>query len=56
MRDEHGYTGGNTSVKHYVRGARIAAREMFVPLIHPQGHAQVVTCLRHLLSRGPHAF
>ena len=41
LRDEHGYQGGNTSVKDYVRGARVTAREMFVPLIHPPGHAQV---------------
>ena len=41
LRDEHGYAGGNTSVKDYVRGARITAREMFVPLIHPPGHAQI---------------
>jgi transposase len=28
-------------VKDYVRGARVRAREMFVPLLHPPGHAQV---------------
>ena len=26
LRDEHGYAGGHTSVKDYVRGARITAR------------------------------
>jgi transposase len=41
LRDEHGNAGGNTSVKDYVRGARIKAREMFLPLIQPPGHAQV---------------
>jgi transposase len=41
LRDEHGYTGGATVVKDYVAGARIKAREMFVPLAHPPGHAQV---------------
>jgi transposase len=41
LRDEHGYTGGATVVKDYVAGARIKAREMFVPLSHPPGHAQV---------------
>lgn len=41
LRVEHGYTGGNTVVKDYVRGAKITAREMFVPLAHPPGHAQV---------------
>ena len=41
LRDEHGYAGGETVVKDYVRGGRIKAREMFVPLVHPPGHAQV---------------
>lgn len=41
LRDEHGYKGGATVVKDYVAGARIKAREMFVPLAHPPGHAQV---------------
>ena len=41
LRDEHGYAGGMTVVKDYVAGARIKAREMFVPLAHPPGHAQV---------------
>ena len=29
------------TVKDYVRGARVRVREMFVPLLHPPGHAQV---------------
>jgi transposase len=41
LRDEYGYAGGATVVKDYVRGARIKVREMFVPLAHPPGHAQV---------------
>jgi transposase len=41
LRDEHGYVGGMTVVKDYVASARIKAREMFVPLAHPPGHAQV---------------
>ncbi len=41
LRDEHGYEGGVTVVKDYVCGARVTAREMFVPLAHPPGHAQV---------------
>jgi len=41
LRDEHGYAGGMTVVKDYVAGARIKVREMFVPLAHPPGHAQV---------------
>src|SRR4051812_35220560 len=41
LRDEHGYAGGTTVVKDYVRIARGRLRETFVPLAHPPGHAQV---------------
>jgi len=41
LRIEHGFSGGYTVVKDYVRLARMRAREMFVPLVHPPGHAQV---------------
>jgi transposase len=41
LRDEHGFTGGYTVVKDYVRQMRVQARETFVPLAHPPGHAQV---------------
>ena len=41
LRDEHGYAGGLTVVKDYVRIARGRQRETFVPLAHPPGHAQV---------------
>jgi transposase len=41
LRDEHGYGGGYTVVKDYVRVARARGRETFVPLSHPPGHAQV---------------
>ena len=40
LRDEHGFTGGYTIVKEYVRERRLRMREMFVPLVHPPGHAQ----------------
>jgi transposase len=40
LRDEHGFTGGYTIVKDYVREHRRRGREMFVPLHHPPGHAQ----------------
>jgi transposase len=40
LRDEHGFTGGITIVKDYVAGWRQRAREVFVPLVHPPGHAQ----------------
>jgi transposase len=41
LRMEHGYTGGYTVVKDYVRIARARSREVFIPLAHPPGHAQV---------------
>ncbi len=41
LRDEHGFTGGYTIVKDYVRERRSRTREMFVPLAHSPGHAQV---------------
>ncbi|KUO66925.1 MAG: transposase [Alphaproteobacteria bacterium BRH_c36] len=40
LRDEHGFTGGMTIVKDYVAGWRQRTQEMFVPLVHPPGHAQ----------------
>src|ERR687894_1600432 len=41
LRDEHGFGGGYSTVKDDVRQARGRAREAFVPLAHPPGHAQV---------------
>jgi len=41
LRDEHGYDGGITIVKDYVRQARQRSAERFVPLAHPPGHTQV---------------
>ncbi len=40
LRDEHGFTGGITIVKDYVAGCQQRSAEMFVPLVHPPGHAQ----------------
>ena len=40
LRDEHGFTGGYTIVKDYIRERERRGREMFVPLSHPPGHAQ----------------
>ena len=40
LRDEHGFAGGYTIVKDYIREHRRRGREMFVPLHHPPGHAQ----------------
>ena len=41
LRDEHGYAGGLTIVKDYVLVRRQHQREVFVPLRHDPGHAQV---------------
>ena len=40
LRAEHGFTGGYTIVKGYMRERERRGREMFVPLAHPPGHAQ----------------
>jgi transposase len=40
LRDEHGFEGGYTTVKNYVREHGRRSREMFVPLAHAPGHAQ----------------
>jgi len=40
LKDEHGFTGGYTIVKDYVRGEQVRSREMFVPLTHAPGEAQ----------------
>lgn len=41
LRDEHGYTGGLTVLGDYVRAQKLRSREVFVPLSHKPGHAQV---------------
>jgi len=40
LRDEHGFKGCYTIVKDYVREQTVRGREVFVPLLHPCGHAQ----------------
>jgi len=40
LRAEHGYTGGYTIVKDYVRESKVSGQEMFVPLTHAPGEAQ----------------
>lgn len=40
LRAEHGYTGGYTIVKDYVRNQKLGGREMFIPLSHAPGEAQ----------------
>ncbi len=41
LRDEHGFTGKITIVTDYVREKKRRTREVFVPLVHAPGHAQV---------------
>ena len=41
LRDEHGYRGGLTVVKQAVAAWRLRSAEVFVPLAHPPGEAQV---------------
>jgi transposase len=41
LRDEHGFTGGRTIVRDYVASARVRSKEVFIPLSHRPGHAQV---------------
>ncbi len=41
LRDEHRYDGGVSIVRAYVHEQRQRLREMFVPLRHDPGHAQV---------------
>jgi len=41
LRDEHGFTGKLTIVTDYVREKRRQTQEVFVPLTHAPGHAQV---------------
>lgn len=41
LRDEYGFDGGITIIKDYVRKRRQHSQEVFVPLSHAPGHAQV---------------
>ena len=41
LRNEHGFTGGYTTVAEYVREQKQRSQEVFIPLEHPPGHAQV---------------
>jgi transposase len=40
LRDEHGYTGSEITVRRYVAQQRRHSAEVFVPLSHPPGEAQ----------------
>lgn len=41
LRDEHGYDGGYTLVKDAVRALKLSRKEVFLPLKHDPGEAQV---------------
>lgn len=41
LRDEEAFSGGYTIVREYVAQALLRSREMFIPLSHRPGHAQV---------------
>lgn len=41
LLDEHGFTGGYTIVRNYIYEAATRQKEMFMPLAHRPGHAQV---------------
>ena len=41
LRDEHACTGGYTVVKDAVRELKVGTKEVFLPLTHPPGEAQV---------------
>ena len=41
LRDGHGYMGSLTTVTYYVREQKRRTKEVFVPLSHRPGHAQV---------------
>lgn len=41
LREEHGYAGGETIVKDAVRAWKQSSQEVFLPLSHPPGEAQV---------------
>jgi transposase len=41
LRDEHGFQGGKTAVKGAVRDWKQSHQEVFLPLSHPPGEAQV---------------
>lgn len=41
LRVECGFTGGYTIIKYYMREREHRRHEVFVPQLHPPGHAQV---------------
>jgi transposase len=52
LRDEHGFTGGYTIVKDAVRRLQVGREEVFLPLAHPPGEAQVDFGFAEVIVRG----
>src|SRR5215468_8198068 len=52
LRDEHGFTGGYTTVKDAVRRLQVGREEVFLPLSHPPGEAQVDFGFAEVIVRG----
>ena len=50
LRDEHGYLGGYTVVKDYVREQKQRRKEMFVPLKHAPGGPRWILAKRTFIS------
>ena len=48
LRDEWGYAGGYTAVRELVKELTSRNREVFVPLSHPPGEAQVDTFMNSI--------
>ena len=55
LRDEYGYAGGYTAVKEVVREWERQHREVFMPLSHPPGEAQVDFGQARILLNGTEA-
>ena len=53
LRDEHGFTGGYTVVKDAVRAWKQSHKEVFLPLAHPPGQAQVDFGFAEVIVAGP---
>ena len=52
LKAEHGYDGGYTIVKDAVRACRNQHAEVFMPLVHPPGEAQVDFGYAHVILNG----
>ncbi len=52
LRDEHGYAGCYTAVKDVVRELHAGRQEVFLPLAHPPGEAQVDFGFADIMLRG----